>query len=139
LTNYILTKIEGTSESFYSTLQNLVTSPTPSRLGFVFSERLINMPVQIVPPMYRMLSDELAKQNGPKYTHLLFVSRIYRLTQEEQDALLATAPTPKKKKAKNAAFAKTPTPNTGAGTFSFHPEDEYVQKVRCFHLRKLCT
>jgi protein BCP1 len=30
-----------------------------NHVGFVLSERLINMPVQVVPPMYRMLADEI--------------------------------------------------------------------------------
>lgn len=31
-----------------------------NHVGFVFSERLINMPVQIMPPTYRMLQEELS-------------------------------------------------------------------------------
>jgi hypothetical protein len=70
-------------------------------------------------------------QGGTPYTHFLFVSRIYRLTSEEQEVLMATAPAPKKKKQKATTGAPgAPTPNTGSGTFSFHPEDEYIQKVR---------
>jgi protein BCP1 len=30
-----------------------------NHVGLVFSERLINMPVQTVPPMYRMLDNEI--------------------------------------------------------------------------------
>ena len=30
-----------------------------NHVGYIFSERLINMPVQTVPPMYRLLGDEL--------------------------------------------------------------------------------
>jgi hypothetical protein len=31
----------------------------PARVGLVVSERLVNLPVQLIPPMYDMLSAEL--------------------------------------------------------------------------------
>jgi protein BCP1 len=51
----VLTKSQGSSD-FQSTLLALLCS---QHVGFVFSERLINMPPAIMPPMYRMLSDEI--------------------------------------------------------------------------------
>lgn len=56
LVDYMLKKA-GASSTLHSTLQTLVSAP--QHVGFIFSERLINMPVQVVPPMYRMLSDEI--------------------------------------------------------------------------------
>lgn len=47
---------------FHSTLQNLIGPngiESQNHVGFIFSERLINMPVQVVPHMYRMLADEI--------------------------------------------------------------------------------
>ena len=61
LIEYLLSNSSSNPE-FHSTLQNLI-GPTAlqstNHVAFVFSERLINMPVQIVPPMYRMLADEI--------------------------------------------------------------------------------
>ena len=56
LIDYTLKKA-ASSAILHSTLQTLFSSS--QQVGFVFSERLINMPVQVVPPMYRMLSDEI--------------------------------------------------------------------------------
>jgi protein BCP1 len=56
LVDYILKKA-GASSTLYLTLETLLSPP--QHVGFIFSERLINMPVQVVPPMYRMLSDEI--------------------------------------------------------------------------------
>jgi protein BCP1 len=60
LINYVLEKAASLS-TLQSTLQRLLSSP--EHVGFIFSERLINMPVQLVPPMYRMLSDEIKWAN----------------------------------------------------------------------------
>lgn len=35
------------------------TAAAPRHVGLVISERLVNMPAQVVPPMYRMLAEEL--------------------------------------------------------------------------------
>ncbi|KAI0791666.1 p21-C-terminal region-binding protein-domain-containing protein [Abortiporus biennis] len=107
---------------FHATLQTLLSPAglqSQNHVGFVYSERLINMPVQVVPPMYRMLSDEIQwalDDNEPyRFSHLLFISRIYRLSSEEAAELQARSP---RKQQENAT----------AGVFSFHPEDEYIQK-----------
>lgn len=46
----------------HSTLQNLLGSAglaSSNHVGFIFCERLVNMPVQVIPHMYRMLVDEI--------------------------------------------------------------------------------
>jgi hypothetical protein len=122
LKTYALSKT-ASSASFHTALQSLFSNPTSEiRVGFVFCERLVNMPVQVIPPMYRMLADEL-RTKGAVYTHLLFLSRIYRLTAEEEADLVAATPPNKKRK------QRAGQQSAGGGTFSFHPEDEYVQKV----------
>ena len=61
LIEYVLAKSTPDS-NVHTTLQNLL-GPTglqsQNHVGFVFSERLINMPVQIKPPMFRMLNNEI--------------------------------------------------------------------------------
>ncbi|KAI6142162.1 BCP1 family [Pisolithus tinctorius] len=62
-----------------------VQNQAQAHLGLVLSERLINMPVQVVPPMYRMLVDKsqdaVADGDPYNFTH----SSAYRLTPEEEE------------------------------------------------------
>lgn len=107
------------------------------------------MPVQVVPHMYRMLVDELqaavaqvsllrpracymhidqfASQNQSyNFSHLLFFSRIYRLTPEEEAALNAQS-TPSQNKRRRAQ--QTHLQSSTNGVYSFHHEDPIIQKV----------
>ncbi|KAF8525254.1 p21-C-terminal region-binding protein-domain-containing protein [Hysterangium stoloniferum] len=127
LTQYILKKAAA-SPSLQSMLQTLFTT---QQVAFVFSERLINMPVQVVPPMYRMLSDEMQwaiEENEPyTFSHYIFISRTYRLSAEEENAMedvQMTSPPTKRSKKKFTPAAKPTVPSV----HSFHPEDEQIQK-----------
>ena len=49
-------------KSMHQALQGVIGSQalaSPNHVGILVSERLINMPVQVVPPTYRMLADEI--------------------------------------------------------------------------------
>lgn len=71
-------------------------------------------------------ADEL--QNEPyTFTHYLFLTRTYRLTAEEAAAL--EAPQRPSKRQKNKPQT-APSSDGGPSTYSFHAEDEYIQKVR---------
>ncbi|KAH7922392.1 hypothetical protein BV22DRAFT_1037516 [Leucogyrophana mollusca] len=99
-----------------------------NHVGLVLCERLINMPVQVVPPMYRMLIDELKwalEDNEPfNFSHLLFVSRVYKLSPEDEEAMQAASHSSKRQKPNSSAQAVSPD-----GVYPFHPEDEYIQRV----------
>ncbi|TFY66396.1 hypothetical protein EVG20_g4697 [Dentipellis fragilis] len=119
---------------FHATLQSLIGAAgleTPNHVGFIFCERLINMPVQIVPHMYRMLTDEIKwaiDDNEPyNFTHFLIISRTYRLSPEEAAEMQASAP--QSKRQRNAAPAPAP-----GGVYSFHHEDELIKKYASFSL-----
>jgi hypothetical protein len=64
LSEYALDK-SATDPAFQVTLQSLLgpaalaQNPSPNHVGLVLCERLINMPVQVIPPMYHMLANEL--------------------------------------------------------------------------------
>lgn len=61
LVNYVLLK-SSPNPAFHTTLQELLGPAglqAANHVGYIFSERLINMPIQTVPPMYRMLGDEV--------------------------------------------------------------------------------
>ncbi|KAK0204223.1 p21-C-terminal region-binding protein-domain-containing protein [Desarmillaria ectypa] len=130
LARYFLDK-SSTDPAFHATLQGLF-SQTESHVGFVLCERLINMPVQVIPPMYRMLMDELKRainDNEPyTFSHLIVVSRTYHLTEDEETMLSSTQTKPHKskktKKAPAPAFARP-----ADGIYSFHPEDEYIKQA----------
>ncbi|KAI8983274.1 p21-C-terminal region-binding protein-domain-containing protein [Trametes punicea] len=126
LISYILEKSSADSV-LHSKLQSLLGPSglfSQNHIGFIFSERLVNMPVQIMPHMYRMLADEIQwalDDNEPyDFKHLIIISRIYRLTAEEAAELHASAPRTKRQKQSE--------PTQGAGVYPFHPEDDVIRK-----------
>jgi protein BCP1 len=91
-----------------------------AQVGLLLTERLINCPSEISPPMYSMLIDELEAAVEDKepyeFTHYLIISKTYHeiaSTLDQEDA-------PKQKKNKAIKGAKE--------TFFFHPEDEVLQR-----------
>ncbi|KAF2733644.1 hypothetical protein EJ04DRAFT_577461 [Polyplosphaeria fusca] len=119
LTSY-LTKHATTSPSL-SALPDLLHPDSPAQIGLILTERFINMPHEIVPPMYTMLLEEMQwalDENEPyAFTHYLLLSKTYT---EVQSTLSDTVPPPSKKKKGGGG---------GDGeTFYFHPEDEVVQR-----------
>ncbi|KAH8554130.1 p21-C-terminal region-binding protein-domain-containing protein [Umbelopsis sp. PMI_123] len=78
--------------------------------ALVISERFLNMPVQIMPPMYKMLMEEMAKTNatngGFDFEWYIFISKTYKevpSTVDEEGEQLEAPVAPKKKKAKKQA------------------------------------
>ncbi|KAH9060727.1 p21-C-terminal region-binding protein-domain-containing protein [Lactarius vividus] len=125
LMEYILSKSEA-DPSLHQTLQRIFSPNVSSHLGFVFSERLVNMPVEIVPHMYRMLADEIqwACNDGEPYhfSHLLVLSRTYTLSEEETEATLASFQQQKRRKGAQ-------DPSSTGGVFPFHHEDQCIQEL----------
>jgi len=58
LVHYLLEKVSPDA-AFTSTLQSLLRNEG-SHVGLVIGERVYNMPPQVMPPMYRMLQDEIS-------------------------------------------------------------------------------
>lgn len=92
-----------------------------NHVGLIFSERLINMPSELAPPLYNMLIDEIEAAVEDKepyeFTHYLILSKTYR----EQESTLDVEDR-KRKKAKEEA-----------AVFYFHPEDEVLQRHALAH------
>ncbi|KAF8627279.1 hypothetical protein AX17_006324 [Amanita inopinata Kibby_2008] len=150
LAAYFLTKSSQTNSAMHTTLQSLF-SQSDSHVGLVICERLVNMPVQVIPPMYRMLLDEILNSISAgkpyKFSHLLFVSRTYHLSDNEESALANSAPTrqstaanggsksKKPKKAKTAGAAGIGeeydllTRRPDNGIYPFHPEDPVIMQA----------
>ena len=61
-----LIKQASSNKPLHTLLTTLLAPPTPtqSHVGLIISERLINMPVQTQPPLYRMLGEEMAAANA---------------------------------------------------------------------------
>lgn len=57
---YILSKTKKDA-AFAKLLAGIMSDGSKARIGLILSERLINMPVEVVPPMYRMLAEEIQK------------------------------------------------------------------------------
>lgn len=97
----------------------------PAQIGLILTERFINMPHEIVPPMYTMLMEEIqwaVEEKEPyAFTHYLVLSKAY---SEVASSLPAVGQPPSKKK--KAAKADDET-------FYFHPEDEVLHKHAVGH------
>ncbi|RAH46408.1 protein-transporting protein BCP1 [Aspergillus brunneoviolaceus CBS 621.78] len=91
------------------------------KIGLLLTERLINMPAEVVPPMYTMLQQEIAHavaDNEPfDFSHYLLLSKTYEEVQSKLD-MEESRPL---KKGKKSAAGKT-------DRFFFHPEDEVLEK-----------
>ncbi|GAA6044228.1 hypothetical protein JCM8097_005278 [Rhodosporidiobolus ruineniae] len=160
LTSYLVSQLPSSSP-FHAALSSLLAVPAdassaaaPKHVGLVLSERLVNMPVQVVPPMYKMLQEELqwAREDGEPYhfDSLLFLSRVFRSSTTSLDedpnaaleaaanAAVGLAGTGKKSKEKKAAAAAAKRAKQGEHVgveekdeeriWMYHAEDEWIQK-----------
>lgn len=108
---------------------DLVGKDSQAHVGLVFSERLINIPPEVAPPMYSMLIDEVeaAVEDGEPYefSHYLIVSKTYREVESALDVEQQEGEGRRKKRPKEDASSST--------VFYFHPEDEVLQRHAVAH------
>ena len=101
-----------------------VLNSTSNAVGLILTERLINIPSEVVPPMYKMLLEEitwaLAEKEPYRFSHYLVLSKTYLEGESELDEVEASSRKNKKQK-------RSRHPNA-ANTFYFHREDEVLQK-----------
>ncbi|UKZ73647.1 Mss4p nuclear export [Trichoderma virens FT-333] len=102
-----------------SAVAELITAQKP--VGLVFSERLINMPSEIAPPLYTMLIEEVEDAVEDKEPYEFSYYLIFSRTYQEVESTLDVEDR-KRKKAKEEA-----------ATYHFHPEDEILQKYAVAH------
>ncbi len=97
----------------------------PAQIGLILTERFINMPHEIVPPMYTMLMEEIqwaVEEKEPyAFTHYLVLSKAY---SEVASSLPAVGQPPSKKKKAGKVEEET---------FYFHPEDEMLHQHAAGH------
>lgn len=126
LMDYFLKKTSSNIE-FNLFLRKLIypeNKAAPKKLGFVFSERMINMPVEVVPPMYKMLLDEMNKTEDAnekyEFDYFLVPSKVYKLVAAKVKEE-TTETKPKKKK----ISTRDPTP---VELDYFHYEDLILEE-----------
>ena len=119
LTRYLHRKAQSTPS--LAPLADLLSQSPPPPIGLILTERLINMPSEVVPPMYTMLQEEIAwaiEDNEPyNFSHYVILSKTY---EEVESKLDQEAARPQKKKKKSAG--------SGVERFYFHPEDEVLER-----------
>jgi len=107
-------------------LTNLFRENSDQHVGLIISERLINMPVQIVPPMYKMLQEEIQwaidDNEQYKFEWYLILSKTYKEVMPTVDDEMDVQKL-RKKKAKS-----DPT------IFYFHAEDEIIEQNADYQL-----
>lgn len=124
LTKYIAQK--AASNPSLAPLAQLLAKPeNPPAIGLILTERLINIPAEVVPPMYTMLQEEISwalEEKEPyNFTHYLILSKTY---EEVESKLDAEESRPQKKKKKTAGSSEK---------FYFHPEDEVLERHTLCH------
>jgi protein BCP1 len=102
-----------------SGLPNLLSESSESQVGLILAERFVNMPSEIVPPMYTMLLEEIEwaiEEKEPyNFTHYLILSKVYTEVESKLDEE-ESRPSKKKKRDGKAEI------------FYFHPEDEVLSE-----------
>lgn len=121
---YLQTKSRSKPE--LAPLADLLSQPTIPSIGLILTDRLINVPSEVVPPMYSMLLEEIQWAIDDKepynFSHYLILSKTYTEVASKLDAE-ENRPTKKKKKAAGTSFE----------TMYFHPEDEVLHRHAVCH------
>ncbi|ODQ65034.1 hypothetical protein NADFUDRAFT_51633 [Nadsonia fulvescens var. elongata DSM 6958] len=129
LRDYFIDKVK-TNLDFYKRLRKLFTSQNKSSVGLVLSERLINMPVEVIPPMYKMLQEELdiqAKEdNSFDFEYYLVLSKVFteEISKLEDSDSDSEDERPRKKKVKQASSDQE---------YPFHTEDDILHTKATFY------
>lgn len=118
LINYLKTK--AASNPALAALNALLSQTPVAPIGLILTDRLINMPSEVIPPMYNMLLEEISwaiEEKEPyTFSHYVIISKTYEEIESKLD-LEESRPQKKKKKA-----------GENSQRFFFHPEDEVLEK-----------
>ena len=95
-------------------------------VGIVLSDRLLNVPPEVAPPMYRMLDEEITWAVEDKepysFTHYLVVSKVYKEKAQKTQIGFAEPDAPTQKKAKFSSTLEVQETSE-----DFHPEDQVLR------------
>ncbi|KAL8939263.1 MAG: hypothetical protein Q9211_002819 [Gyalolechia sp. 1 TL-2023] len=123
LTNYLRNRAE--TNPTLSPIKGLLNLQSASKLGLILTERWVNIATELIPPMYRMLLEEISWAIADKepytFTHYLIVSKTYLAIP----SLLNEDTNRPKKKMKPKAKQGV---DEGKSMYYFHPEDEVLER-----------
>lgn len=113
-------------------------STNGSRIGIILTEKLINIPSEVVPPMYKMLLEEISwavEEDEPySFSHYIVLSKTYTevesvLDDEEEDGeKLSRGKKKKKRQRMGKDGSSVAAAHKEDNIFYFHPEDEVLQR-----------
>ncbi|KAL8941545.1 MAG: hypothetical protein Q9216_002177 [Gyalolechia sp. 2 TL-2023] len=123
LTNYLRNRAE--TNSTLLPIKGFLNLESSSKLGLILTERWVNIATELIPPMYRMLLEEISWAIADKepytFTHYLIVSKTYLAIP----SLLNEDTNRPKKKMKPRAKQGV---DEGKSMYYFHPEDEVLER-----------
>lgn len=122
LRKYILDK-SSSNAALHSSLELVMAPGSKNKVGLVLSERLINMPLQTVPPMYRLLAEDMARA-GVEYDYIVLPSRMYQVFASQVDKELEEEQGPSKKKSRG---------RKGTNYDYYHEEDDLIKRLAKQH------
>ena len=115
------------SETSRLPLGELINPSNDAEVGLILAERLINMPAEVIPPMYKMILEEISLAVEDKepysFTHYLVWSKVYREVESKVD------------KEDHQSLKRTKRGSSASNSiFYFHPEDEILQQHAIGHI-----
>ncbi|KAJ1986603.1 Mss4p nuclear export [Dimargaris cristalligena] len=127
LRNYLLHKARSSPKA-KDLLSKLLDPASKKAVGFVLSERLVNVPPQITPPMFRMLAEEIqwaVEDKEPyEFEYYILISKTYRQVESSLD-VDDEEETPAAKSAKDKGRKKG---RFADAVFYMQPEEEFVEQ-----------
>lgn len=123
LTKYYIEKTKKNAQ-FNVLLRQLFSPSSKHKIGIIFSERLVNMPVETMPPMYNMLLEEMEKavDNEYNFDYFIIPSRVVRFVASAIDKELENED-------ESASRKKTKKSDNLPSEYDYvHYEDEQLEK-----------
>ncbi|KAI9893066.1 MAG: Mss4p nuclear export [Vezdaea aestivalis] len=125
LKRYIVDK--ATQCKGLSGLASLLLPNQSAQVGLVLTERLLNIPPQVIPPMYKMLDEEMkwaVEEKEPfSFTHYLVLSKKYIETESSID----------REDKHSGKKSRKVSGQADRETFYFHAEDELLERLAVGH------
>jgi protein BCP1 len=130
---------KAASNPAFAPLLELLSKPTPAPIGLILTERVINSPAEIVPPMYSMLLEEIGWALEVKepyhFSHYLILSRTYEEVPSKLDVEVVwkvDEEVASKPDQEDPPLTKKEGKRPAGQGHYFHPEDEaFGQHALC--------
>ncbi|OMJ13912.1 Protein bcp1 [Smittium culicis] len=135
LKEYLISKSSKVSDQKLHENLSSILNNNDKHVGLLINERLTNMPAQIVPPMLKMLVEELdwaIKDNEPyNFEYYIMLAPIYQeiaptISDDEDNSGSNRELMPGQS---STGFGRKKKSRTDTTTFYFHPEDEFIEPL----------